>query len=316
MLPELRSVSALVASFNTRDATLGCLAALENSRFPSLQVIVADNGSSDGTVEAISARYPGVALVEMGGNAGYGRANNRAFEFATGAYVLVLNSDCFVGPHTLDRSVAFLEAHPSASAVACQLRNPDGSIQPSCRRFPSLAAEVLRVILPYQLLRHLPYVGRYYMGGWSHDRTRTVEQPAGAFLLMRRNAWGAGPPFDERFFMYYEDVDLCRRLWHVGPIWFLSDVWATHIGEHSSRSLRTPMAAAVARSRHQYYRKWHGASAARIASMSAALASALRAFAWAGAALVSSSAERRSLVVAHWTAAKTSFGLAIGSLHA
>jgi GT2 family glycosyltransferase len=303
-------VAAHIVSYNTRDATLRCVRDLLESGGVDLEVIVVDNASSDGTAAALEREFPHVRVLASGYNLGYGRAMNLACEQSDAPYVLILNSDCFVSPDTVAGCLDVLIADPALSAVACQLRNEDGSVQRSCRRFPSLGAELARAIVPAQVLARLPGLGAHYLAGWNHDDSRAVDQPAGAYLLMHRGAWGEGPPFDDRFFMYYEDVDLCRRLWHTGPIWFTTSVSARHIGELSSAQARTAMAEALVLSRFQYYMKWHDARAARIASAIGAVASAARALGWLPATALGA-ATAWSRVRAHLAAARRSGRIAV-----
>jgi GT2 family glycosyltransferase len=234
-------------------------------------VTLVDNASTDGSADAVEQRFPGVVVIRNSTNA-----------------------------------VGFLERKPAASAVASQLRRPNGSIQPSCRSFPSIGSEMLRMVLPFQLARHLPVIGGYYMGSWRHDDTRRVDQPAGAFLMIRRGAWGNEPLFDERFFMYFEDVDLCRRLWRHGPIWFLAETHAVHIGEHSSDRVRSAMAVALAASRYKYFEKWHGRRAARTVAAAATVASAARSAFWTVNAAVGSDPTAVDRALAHRRAARSS----------
>lgn len=303
------AVAVLIVSYNTHEATIACLDALRCSEGVPLEVIVADNDSTDGSAEAIGAHHPEVELIRCGGNLGFGRANNLAHSRSNAGFVLLLNSDCFVGRSTIASCRAFLEEHPDASAVACQLRRPDGTVQSSCRRFPSIAGELARMFLPFQLLRRTPGLGGYYMGGWGHDDTRMVDQPAGAFLLARAGSWGEGPLFDERFYMYYEDVDLCRRLWHTGPIWFLADAQAVHLGEHSTSRARVAMASAFAVSRYKYFYKWHGIGSARMVAVVGAIASACRGLAWTCARLLHIDSEAETRATAHWHAARSSLSM-------
>jgi N-acetylglucosaminyl-diphospho-decaprenol L-rhamnosyltransferase len=305
---DRKQVGVVVVSYNTRAATLRCLEALHRSTDVTLSIVLIDNGSDDGTAAAARAAYRDVNVIENATNAGFGAACNRGISATLTPYVLILNSDCFVRPDTIARSVAFLRAHLDSSAVACQLVSEDGARQPSCRRFPTIRSEFVRAVLPFQLLRRVPILGGYFLGGWDYNDTRTVDQPAGAYLLIRRGAWGDGPAFDERYFMYYEDVDLCRRLWAHGPIWFLADARAVHLAEHSSSRIRSEMAAALAVSRYRYFEKWSGEAAARVVSLIGTIGSLLRAIAWTAAAPLGRDAGR-SRAGAHATAVRASVRL-------
>lgn len=298
-------VAVLVVSYETAATTLECLAALRHSVGVELRPLVYDNGSHDGSAVVIAECEPGVELVAGDSNVGFGRANNALYERTKEPFVLLLNSDCMVEPRTIADCLSFLKERPAASAVACQLRGVTGGVQRSCRAFPTILGEVARVLFPFQVLQHIPGLGAYYMGGWAHDCTRIVDQPAGAFLLMRRGAWGDGPPFDDRFFMYYEDVDLCRRLKSYGPVWFFAGARATHLGEHSSARVRSAMASALAVSRHQYFEKWHGAWAASLVSATGVLASLVRWLTWRIASLLRDHSQAEDRALAHWSAAES-----------
>lgn len=301
------SVAVLVVSYNTAETTLECLAAVSRSRGVAAASFVYDNASADGSADLVGAASPNVTLVRGRDNIGFGRANNVLCEMSQSPYVLLLNSDCIVEETTLADCVGFLHGRPDAAAVACQLRNPDGSIQASCRAFPSLGGELARILLPYQMLRHLPHLGAYYMGGWSHDEIRPVEQPSGAFILIRRGSWGPGKLFDERFFMYYEDVDLCRRLWRHGPVWFYPGAKAMHLGEQSSSRARAAMASALAVSRHRYFQKWHSARTARAVDVLGGAASAARWIGWSAARALPQVACGEERANAHWAATRSAF---------
>jgi N-acetylglucosaminyl-diphospho-decaprenol L-rhamnosyltransferase len=146
------------------------------------------------------------------------------------------------------------------------------------------------------------------MSDWNHRGQRIVDQPAGAFLLLRPQAWGEGEPFDDRFFMFYEDVDLCRRIRQQGYlVWFTDSCSSIHLREVATAQNRSYMAVALARSRILYFRKWHGTPSTFAVGLANIAGSCLRAAAWA---LLAAEPERRAEASdrssAHWEAALAS----------
>lgn len=265
-------------------------------------VMVVDNHSVDSSATSLRNEFGSrITLIENSANVGFGAANNQGWRIRTSDFTLLLNADCFVHRDTISTCLEYLLSTSSIGAVACQLRNPDGSIQRSCRRFPSVRDEYLSALLPYALLSHVPWAGGYFMSEWNHQGSRLVEQPAGAFLLMRNEAWGTGPPFDERFFMYYEDVDLCRRIIERGnTILFTDTTAAIHLKEHSTGKVRAAMVPALVTSRYLYFDKWSGRKAARSVVAASLIRSGLRALGSALLSLVPGNARSWSRVRAHW----------------
>lgn len=204
-------ISALIVSFNTRDQlreTLGRLAALPD---PPEEVIVADNGSRDGTLAMVASDFPAVRALDFGANLGFGAANNRAAAVARGDRLLLLNSDAWPLPGTLSRLSAALSADPRLGLVGPRLTYADGRPQfhwvPATGVFGE-AAQKLR--------------NRFEGSDWVHRLRWPGGWHTAACALVRREAFDAVRGFDERFFLYFEDVDLCVRLRRAG--WRLSSV--------------------------------------------------------------------------------------------
>ena len=182
-----------------------------------VQVIVVDNASEDGSVEAVHARYPWVTLIRNDHNLGYARANNQAFEQSVGDWVLLLNPDAELTPGALSALIAVAESHPDAGAVTGKLVDEEGREQSYMRAFPDLR----HMLLCYTFLRRLfpraagRAMRRYFMLDEDFTAVRTVPQPPGACLMVRRSVVG-NQLMDERFPLFFNDVDLCRRIWDSG----------------------------------------------------------------------------------------------------
>jgi len=273
------TVSLLVISFNTRDLLRECLHSLlaECARLPaseSAEILVVDNASRDGSAEMVEREFAStstpVRLIRSDVNLGFGVANNRVLQAARGRYPVLINSDAFFHPGALARAIQHMDADPTVGIGGARLVGPDGAWQPSARTFHSLWIDT--VVLT-GLASRFP---RSRIFG-APDRTwADPSQPAsvdwvpGAFSILRREALSRTGLFDPAFFLYYEEVDLCRRVKNAGfQVMYWPDVVVTHIGGESSRQLQSltfsKSAAQVVlwrmRSTLLYYRKHHGGQA-------------------------------------------------------
>jgi GT2 family glycosyltransferase len=180
------------------------------------EVIVVDNASADGTVEAVRENFPAVKVIANANNRGFAAANNQALAVARGEYVLLLNPDTVVPAGALGALLAVADQHPQAGALAPKLLNTDGSLQLSCRRFPNPWAALFRNTILGRLFPKEPWTREYLMADWPHDEVREVDWASGAALLLRRAAIEQVGWLDEHFFWGSEDVDYCKRLWEAG----------------------------------------------------------------------------------------------------
>ncbi len=252
-------LSVVVLSWNTAALTLACLRALyaETPRH-AREVIVVDNGSHDGSADAIAAQFPQVRLLRNADNRLYAAGNNQGVAIATGEFVCTLNSDTEVRPGALDALVDFLRAHPGHAAVAPKLCDPDGSVQRACQRFPTLASALCFDSWWGTWWPGSRVQARYLMRDFDHLTSRDVEQPPGACFVMRRDEWQACGGFDEELALFYNDVDLCRRLWRRGRrIHYLASAEVMHHRGASTRNFAR-MLVLWHKNRLAYYRKHHG----------------------------------------------------------
>lgn len=257
-MPEL-DLSILIVSYNVRELVLQCLASIEREEGISLEVILVDNASSDGTLEAVAEGYPEVRLIAPGENLGFARANNLAWKEARGRHILFLNPDTVVHPGTLAGMVRFLDEHPEVGAAGCKLFYGDGTLQYTCNTFPSLLREVYGF---YRLERFLPVnalTRRFKLERTrSYEQSREVDWLLGAFLVVPSRVLAEVGAFDERFFLYYEEIDLCRRIRQAGySIRFLPQFSTIHFTGKSSEQAFLRSFLARQRSRLRYFRKHH-----------------------------------------------------------
>jgi GT2 family glycosyltransferase len=212
----------------------------------------------------------------------------------------------------------YLDKHPAVGAAACQLRNSDGSIQVSCSAFPSLANLFWRAVIVGAVLPSYFKPAYYEMRFWRHDTERSVDQPAGAFLMVRRAVLDQVGPLDERFRLYYEDVDWCYRIKSAGwSIMFWPGTSITHLGGTSTR----PIYAAAVRQMHlsliAYFEKHYGRGAACKARLLSLLAVPPHIILWTLKYVVRPADRRwlRSMIAAHWSLVRFEMSRLLGHSH-
>jgi GT2 family glycosyltransferase len=208
--PEL---SIIVVNWNTREMTLACLRSVyAETRSTPFELIVVDNGSHDGSAEAIAAEFPGVRLIVESVNHGFARANNLAAQGARGDYILLLNSDTVVLDRAIDRLVEFARGHPSAKIWGGRTVFADGSVNigSAWGRLTGWGAVVYATGLS-RLLWRVPIFDPEGLRAWDRSSEREVDIVSGCFLLVERAFWNELGGFDPAFFMYAEEAELCAR---------------------------------------------------------------------------------------------------------
>lgn len=199
------------------------------------EIIVVDNNSNDGIKQMIDEKFPNVKFVQTGANLGFAAGNNAGMRIAKGKYILILNPDVTVLNNSLEKMVKYMEENSEVGIAGPKLINPDGSYQISCRTFQDPKLILYRRtplgLLPFaqkQLKKHL-------MLDFDHNQIKEVDWFLGACMLIRKSALDQVGLFDERFFMYLEDMDLCRRFWQKGyKVVYLADIEVVHLYERAS----------------------------------------------------------------------------------
>jgi GT2 family glycosyltransferase len=211
-------LSLLIISHNTRELTLACLRSVfEQTRGVSFEVIVVDNASADGSAAAIADEFPQMKLIRSATNLGFARANNLAAKRAEGRYLLLLNSDTEALEGAIEALVNFADRHPQAGIVGGRTFFADGCLNPtSCWRQPSLWSLLCLGTGLTSVFRRSRLFDPESYGRWGRDTARRVDIVSGCCLLIRRELWESLGGFDERFFMYAEDADLCLRAGELG----------------------------------------------------------------------------------------------------
>jgi N-acetylglucosaminyl-diphospho-decaprenol L-rhamnosyltransferase len=273
--PPAVSVSALVVNYHAYDELAACLRSLEGQ--PALvDVVVVDHATVPNARASVERHHPGVCWLPRADNPGFGAGVNRAAQHATGNFLYVVNPDAVVAPGAIEVLARWLAAHPDFGVAGSLVRETDGAIQGSARAFP--AASTLVAGRSSWLTRRFPanpWSRRNVLTGPAVQEPRAVDWVSGASMMIRRDAFSAVGGFDARYFLYWEDADLCRRLLTLG--WqtaYVPQSVVTHHGGRSSRSALRPLIAF-----HQSalrYHVTHSGPLGRVASPLVALALGLR----------------------------------------
>ena len=256
-------LSIIIVSYNSREHLRCCLQSLA-AHPPGVEheIIVVDNDSRDGSAPMVAAEFPSVRLSRLARNVGFAAGANHGIRQAGGEAVVLLNPDSEIERDPFGPLLAYLRSRDDAGIVAPKLLNEDGSLQLSCRRFPTFSVALFnRYSLLTRLFPRNPFSRRYLLTDWSHDAITEVDWVSGACLMARRSLLEQIGLLDEGYFMYIEDVDLCQRVHRAGykVVYFPEAAVIHHIGRSSST---LPGRSIIARHRSMwhYYRKYlrHG----------------------------------------------------------
>lgn len=236
---ERPDLAVVVVNYNTGRYLSRCVrSAFENAGDARIEVVVIDNASSDGSADAALAENPGVRLVRNLTNRGFAAAANQGIRATTAPFVLLLNPDAEILAGTLGGFCKLARDRPRAGVIGPIVRDPDGSIYPSARRIPGIATSLGHAFV-HPFRPDNPFSRRYTMAEWDRRSERQVQWVSGSCCLLRREALDEIGLFDERFFLYVEDVDLCTRLRAAGwEVRFSPELEVLHVGGISTRGHR------------------------------------------------------------------------------
>ena len=250
-----RDLSVIVVNWNTYQLLDACLRSVEAARENLLvDVIVVDNGSSDGSVDMVRQRFPGVLVIANASNRGYAAANNQAIERARGRHLLLLNSDATVEPAALGTLVKYADDHPEAGVIGPKLLNPDGTLQPSGGPFPTPASTVASLLGLHRLTGRPRYGTRRDYG-----KPADVDEVSGAAMLIRRQVIDQIGVLDEGYAWGYEDVDFCLRARRAGwRVHYVPDARVVHQWGGSQRLAPAATIVKAIAGRRRYFQKHYG----------------------------------------------------------
>lgn len=230
------SLDVLVVNHNTAGLLQPMFNALRQSKSTDhARYLVVDNASADNSLDCLGDICPEAVLLANKDNVGFGRANNQLVEHLQGKYALLLNTDAFVSDDTLAKTLEYMEAHPDCGILGVRLVGRDGEMQPSCRYFPT----PLNVFLVTAgLERFFPWVKLVDDLDWDHASVRECDWVPGCYYLIRREVIDKVGLFDPRYFLYYEEVDHCRRVKEAGwKVVYYPHTSVVHIGGESAKSV-------------------------------------------------------------------------------
>ncbi len=258
-------LSIIIVNWNVRELLRSCLQSIEGGCGAlEVEVIVVDNASSDGSVAMLQTEFPWVHLIACEENVGFPRGNNLGLAQANGRFLYLLNPDTEIVGDALTVMVQYMDQHPGVGAIGSQLLFPDGRIQPSRRRFPSMLTGLfestwLQPLAPRRLLRH------YYAQDLPDDQIADVDWVMGASLMVRREVYAQVGGMDEAYFMYSEELDWCRRIKDAGwRVVYLPQAQVIHHEGKSSEQAVTARHVNFNRAKLRYFRKYHGRFAAAL----------------------------------------------------
>ena len=257
-------LSIIIVSWNVRELLEGCLRSIVGQSALTLQIIVVDGASSDGSAAMVAEQFPEVELVACQENVGFPRGNNLGLERANGRYILLLNPDTIVHGDALAQMESYLEENSQVGVVGPQLLNDDGSVQSSRRRFPTVNTAFfestwLQPYAPQALL------DQYYVQDVADDETAVVDWVMGACLMTRQEVVAQVGGLDEAYFMYSEELDYCRRVHAAGwQVVYYPQAQVTHLSGKSSEQAVTYRHINFNQAKLRYFRKYHGRLAAGI----------------------------------------------------
>lgn len=258
-------VAVIIVNYQSYDELRTCLTSIQQAR-GGASIVVVDHATDPAAADAIAAQFPDVLLLRKATNEGFAAGVNAGMRATDAQWVLLVNPDCTIEPDTCGTLTAWLRDHPDVGVVGPRIRNADGTVQASARRFPNFTTGIagrsswLTKVLPHNpLSNHNLHYARA-------DRPVTVDWVSGACMLIRRQAFDAVGGMDEGFFLYWEDADFCRRLKEAGwTSMYVPHAAATHIGGRSSRHAATTSLEAFHRSAYRLFTK-HASAPARLLS--------------------------------------------------
>lgn len=211
------TLSVVILNYKSVGHLRQCLRGLRACALPfKMEIIVVDNGSHDDSAAVTANEYPEARYIGLEKNCGYSAGNNQGLRQATGEYLMILNPDVAVFSSAIQHLVDYLETHPTVGIVAPKLVNPDGSTQLSGALFPSFWIPLWRRSAFGKYPGPRQRIQQYFIQGWDRTTSRPVGWALGACLVIRRSAFEKIGPLDERYFLYYDDIDYCRRAWEAG----------------------------------------------------------------------------------------------------
>jgi len=210
-------LSIITVNWKVKDLLEKCLRSVyEQTKDISFEVFVVDNDSRDGSVEMVREKFPQVLLTASKDNLGFAKGNNVAAKDAKGRYILLLNPDTEILDNAIGKMVKFMDNHPGCGIAGCKLLNPDLTLQPSVRRFPTFLSQALILLKLHHLFPHSAPMRHYLAEDFDYTKTQPADQVMGAFFMIRKKVIEKIGLLDEKFWIWFEEVDYCKRTKEAG----------------------------------------------------------------------------------------------------
>ncbi len=266
-------ISVIIVNYKQRGLVKQCVRGIKRLDLPfSYEIIVVDNDSWDGVKEMLEEKFPDdrhIVFIQAEKNRGFSAGNNLGIKAARGKYIFIVNSDTVILGDAIERMFFFMESEPEVGMVGPKLLNADRSVQQTVCRFPDLAIPFYRRTFLGRFSFGKKRLDRYLMRDWDHSSSRPVDWLFGAALFVRKEAVEKVGLMDERYFLYFEDVDWSRRFWENGyKVYYLHDAEIIHYHQRMSagpllKSLARPITRIHISSFIKYFLKFRGRSVPR-----------------------------------------------------
>ncbi len=253
-------ISIVIVSYNTKDLLRNCIqSVISETKIYTFEIIVVDNDSKDGSAAMVESSFPGIILLQNSNNAGFAAANNQGIAVAKGDFILLLNSDTVILDAAIDKTCAFMKSNDDVGIAGCRQLYPSRKLQPSCRSFPTVWNIFTEATFLYQVFPRTKIFGQYYLSYFDYQSNREIDVVMGSYMMIRRDVMNSVAGFDETFFFYTEETDLCYRARKNGfRSYYFSGAEIIHIGGGSTKNLLW-MFQQLHRSQYQFIDKhYHG----------------------------------------------------------
>lgn len=253
------NISIIIVSWNAKNFLIDFLNSLSNSTGITQEIIVVDNGSTDGSCEFVEKEFPHVRLIKNNENLGFARANNIGITESKGRYLCLINSDVIVLDGCIEGLVKFMDSDPTVGMAGPRILNSDRTLQVSCRHFPSIWNNLCQATGLNKIFPKSAFFSEPFMNYWSHDFVRSIDVLTGCFWIVRREALDRVGLLDEHFFFYGEDIDWCNRFHNAGwDIKFYPGSQAIHFGGGSSKNAPIRFYLELQKADLHYWKKHYG----------------------------------------------------------
>lgn len=254
-------ISIIIVSWNVKNKLRENLHSILQSSGASFEVIVVDNNSHDGTLEMLQTEFPSVRVIANLGNLGFAQACNQGIELSIGRYILLLNPDMKLTSRSLSDSIIWCDAHPNAAITGIKLVTEAGEIIPQVRRFPRVSDQLAIILKAPHLFP--PILDGYLRKDFDYSQAARVDSIRGAYFMIRRSTIEKIGMLDERYFLWFEEVDYCRRAAEKGlEVWYTPAAHAIDfIGQSFNQLTRSTKQRYFKDSMIFYFKKWHSSQA-------------------------------------------------------